>query len=209
MNSTDPPSQRQPLPAPPEVVASFTEPHENAGPLLLALGRAILAANVLEIGLLAVIAALRGGQEGLSPQLDDDLAELAGRSAGHRHGALRDLGLPGELDQRIDDAIKRRNRLVHHTVEDPVMLKAVVSDEGLDAAVEQVERLALDCGRLARELFLAANPWLEAMMGDSWSVIDLAASIDLDGVTDPSQRKLLEAVRAMRDFDLSDPDLPR
>jgi len=62
---------------------------------------------------------LRTEDEGMSRQLDDDLAKLATAPAGPLHKALRGLGLPEELDQRIADAIHRRNQIVHHMTEDP------------------------------------------------------------------------------------------
>jgi hypothetical protein len=124
-------------------------------------------------------------------------------------GQLHKLGLPTELDQHLSDAIERRSKIVHHMVEDPLIVQAMVTGEGIDAAVARVERLALDCAQLATQLFLAAAPWLEAMMGKSWSdLIDMFGAIDLDKIADPRLRQQIEAIRAMGDFDLRDLGLP-
>lgn len=74
---------------------------------------------------------------------------------------LRKLDIPADLEARIDEVIRRRNRIVHHMFETPEIVMPVVSGEGLDAAVKQIEQVALDCGSIGVELYAVAGAALE------------------------------------------------
>jgi hypothetical protein len=191
LNSTDLPNHSKPFPEPPDVVASFTEPHENAQHILLAIGRTVWGATGLERTLLHAVNCLLAEREGLTPKLDQKLSRLEERTAGQLHEELRNFDLPEDLDQRIDDAIKRRNAIMHRMVEEPEMVRAVVTGERIDDAVARVEQVALDCGRIAKELFLAFLPWVEVAIGKSWSgVIGLFTSLDLEKIKRPYRAAL-------------------
>ena len=66
-----------------------------------------------------------------------------------------------------------------------------------DFRQHRIERLALDCGELALELEMFAIPKLLEMTGTSPAeLIDLIKGIDPGTITDPGERKQLEAVQA-------------
>jgi hypothetical protein len=144
---------------------------EHTDPLLRAIGRLVWSANLLEVVLLVLVVQLRDDREGQFPT-EEEFAYLEEASAGKRLGLLRKLNIPYYLEARIDDAIDRRNRIIHHMFEYPEIVGAVISGEGIDAAVEQVEQVALDCGKIGVELYAVARPRLEAKVGKrlpSWS----------------------------------------
>lgn len=186
----------------PRVTGYFIEPDEEATPLLVAMGRAVWAAAGLEKGLLLEIARLRAEREGLSPEFGDMLSRLENLPAGALHKALRALDLPKDLDVRIADAIDRRNQIVHHPVENPEMMRAVATGEGIDAVVERINELALDCGELAVELQIVASDRLGAMLGSPAEMFEMLRACDLDAIKDSRMRKQIEAIRAAGDFDL-------
>ncbi len=149
----------------PRVTGWFVDEDEQGRPLLLAMGRVVTGVAALEGHLkleLARFMSERAIAEGMANdeerrrKLDTELAGLDALTAGDLRRELQKFGLPSDLDERIDDAIKRRNRFVHHLMEDPVLLSAAVSGKGLEAAVAQLERLAIDSGELAVELHLFA-----------------------------------------------------
>jgi hypothetical protein len=105
----------------PRVQGSFVDPDEDGLGLLVAIGRAVVAAAGLEKALqLELARALYDGHAiEPNPTLGADLTQSDNLTAGQLLRKLRDLDLPADLDSRIGDAIERRNRLVHHTFEDP------------------------------------------------------------------------------------------
>lgn len=155
----------------PSVAAYFAEPDETAVPFLAALGHVVLAAAALEGNLrleLArlLIAAHASGEGNPDKAPGDQLAALEAQIAGLL-GKLREQGLPENLERRIDDAIARRNQLVHHIFEDPQLVKGMSQKEAADAAIGQLQLLALDCAALSVELQAFALPKMEALMGAS------------------------------------------
>jgi hypothetical protein len=190
----------------PRATGSFVEPDETAGPLLMAIGRAVFAAAGLEKTLQLEIARLLSVRHAAedatpSPTLGQELSRLENLTAGQLLRELRDLNLPADLDKRISDAIERRNQLVHRTFEDPELAKAASSDEHMDAVVKRVEQLALDCAELAVELQLVAIPALEAILGKSRAqLIEIVRSIDPGTITDSRERKQLEAIQTFDDL---------
>jgi hypothetical protein len=193
----------------PRVTGYFLEPDEESRPLLVAIGRAVMGAAALEKVLLLEIARVRAESEGLTPELGDELSRLEGLSAGVLHKTLRALELPDDLDARIADAIKRRNQLVHHPMEDPDLVRAATAGEDVAPVVERIDRLALDCGELAVELQMVASPRLEAVLGKSPpEMLEMLREADLDAIEDPDLRRQVEAIRAAGDLEWPPPEPP-
>ena len=187
----------------------FIESDGDVEPLLRAIGRAVWGIGGLEKSLLLEYARLAVERDGLSPELGEELTRLEGLPSGAVLNEVRKFDLPGDLDGRISDAIARRNRLLHHQFEDPELVRAVVSGEGIDAVVERVNRLALDCGELAVELYVVASPRLEAALGMSrGEIVEALKSIDPEAVADPVERQQFEAILALGEVDLDDLGLP-
>jgi hypothetical protein len=187
----------------PRVTGWFVEPDEKAVPLLHAMGLVIWAAQALEKSLLLELARLRAERDGQFPP-EPELSKLEYLTAGPLLDQLRKLDLPGDLAERISDAIDRRNQLMHRAFEDPEMVAAIARGKGLDTVVSRVERLAIDCGELAVELQLVAGARVEAMLEmPQAEMAQVLASIDLAQISDPRWRAQLEAVRALGDADLS------
>jgi hypothetical protein len=193
------------------VTGWFVEPDERAVPLLLAMGNVVWAAAGLEKSLLLELTRLRGEREGQLPA-EEEISKLERLTAGPLLEHLRKLELPSALAERIADAIDRRNALFHRPFEDPDLVFAVSHGERLDAQVEHVEQLALDCGELAVELLLVAVARLVGMIGIAPAqMLELVQSIDIDAIEDPRYRGQLEAVRALSGVDLATllrPDAP-
>jgi hypothetical protein len=188
----------------PSVSAYFEAGHgERIDPLLRAIGRLVWGASLLETVLLMMVLQLRSDRDGELPS-QEEFARLEEASAGKRLRLLRELEIPAELEARIDEVIKWRNRVVHHMFETPEIVLPVISGEGLDAAVERIEQVALDCGSIGVELFTVAGPGIEAKIGMTPAELaEMLASADLAKVDDPRFREQLEVARAMRGLDLT------
>jgi hypothetical protein len=77
----------------------------------------------------------------------------------------------------------------------PEMVAAVVSGEGMDAVVQQIEAVALDCGSIGVKLFTVAGGALEAKMGKTPAELaEMLAGIDLEAVEDGRSRRQLRAL---------------
>jgi hypothetical protein len=202
----DAPSEK-PVDARPRVIASLVEPDPSATPLLLAVGHAIVAAAGLEKALQLELTRLLIERNTHNPDtalstISQDLSRLDNLTAGQLLRELRTLDLPPDLVERISDAIDRRNRLVHHTYEDPQLAKAVADGDGMDVVAKRVERLALDCAELAVELQLVAVPRLEALLGTSRAdMIEMVRSIDASTLVDPRERDQLLTIQALANLD--------
>jgi hypothetical protein len=185
----------------PRVTGYFVEDPEGI-PLSVAIGRAVVGAGSLEAALRLEAARLLHAQLAASgvdvdSTLPNELSKLEKLTSGGLLEKLRKLGLPRELDNRIADAVDRRNDLVHRTFEDPELARAIGGEGDIDAVVKRIERLALDCGELALELEMFAIPKLLEMTGTSPAeLIDLIKGIDPGTITDLGERKQLEAVQA-------------
>jgi hypothetical protein len=202
-------SYMQPDPSRPRVTGYFTEPDEEAAPLLQAIGRSVWAIGALEKTLLLEFARLQAESAGLGPQVGREMSRLERLPAGVLRKELQKFDLPGDLDERIGSAIQRRNGLIHHHFEDPELVRAIATGERIAAVVERVNRLALDCGELAVELYLVATPRLEAVLGMSKSeMVKLLQSVDPSTVENEHARQQLEAILAFDELDLTDLDLP-
>lgn len=173
---------------------------ERIDPLLRAIGRLVWCANLLETVLLLLFLQIRDERDGQLPS-HEEFAYLEGASAGKRLGLLRRLEIPSDLEERIDNAIERRNRIIHHIFECPEIVIAVINGDRVDAAVGEVEQVALDCGKIGVELYSVTAPSLEAKFGTPAEMVEMVASLELDDVDDPRLREQLEVIRAMRGLD--------
>jgi hypothetical protein len=198
----------------PRVIGWFVDEDERATPLLLAMGRVVTAVAGLEWHLkleLARFVTERVAAEGLADQaqhnkLDKELASLRKLTGGKALNKLRKFGLPTDLDERISGVIDRRNRFVHHIMEDPVVMPAAVTGKGVGTAVAQLERLALDAMELAVELHVFAADKLTALFGTTRAtMIEDLLQVNPATVADPNERALLEMIQAVSaDVDLTD-----
>lgn len=187
----------------PSVAAYFAELDEPATPFSTALGQVIVAAAALEgnlrLELARLLFAAHAGQEVTgSKTLGEEVAELETMTAGQLLGHLREQGLPKELERRIDDAVSRRNRLVHHLFEDPQLVKAMATTGASDDAIGNLQLLALDCAALSVELQHFALPRIEASMGTSKEeLLDFVLSLDPTQTQQQAERKQVEAIQAL------------
>jgi hypothetical protein len=153
---------------------------------------------------IAGLLAERNSAEGppWSKELAEELSRLEGLTAGQRLRKLRKLELSPDLDQRIGDAIERRNHIVHHLVEDPQVVKAM-SGDGQDEVVKRFEQLALDSVGLVAELHIVAAAKLEGLIGHSQSELTgMLKTIDPATIQDPREREKLEAIQALGEVEL-------
>jgi double-stranded uracil-DNA glycosylase len=190
----------------PSVAAYFAELEEQAIPFLAGLGQVVVAAAALEsnlrLELACCIAAAETGQESTGGKaLGEQVAKIETLTAGQLLRRLSEKGLPEELERRIDDVISRRNRLIHHLFEDPRLVNSVVQTEAADDAVEQLQRLALDCAALSVELQMFALPKIESLTGVSKEqLLDSVLSLDAAQIPQQAKREQLEAIQALGDI---------
>jgi TDG/mug DNA glycosylase family protein len=185
----------------PSVAAYFADLDEAAVPFLAALGQVVVAAAALEgnlrLELARLLFAARPRQEPVET-LGEQIAELEALTAGQLLGRLRERGLPEDLERRIDSAISRRNRLVHHLFEDPQLVKATAGTEASGDAIGKLQQLALDCAALSVELQLFALPKIEASMGASKEeLLDFVLSLDSAQIQKPAERERVEAIQEL------------
>jgi len=184
----------------PRVTVSLVESDESSTALLLAMGRAIIAAAGLERALQLELACLllEGHVVTPNPKLESELADSDTLTARQLLGRLRNVDLPEELDVRIAEAIRRRNDLVHHTFGDPDLAAFVLDGKSSSALVDRIDQLAADCASLTVELELVAVPRLERALGKSRAeLIEMATSIDPTAIADPRERRRLEAIQQL------------
>jgi hypothetical protein len=178
---------------------------EGVDALLRAIGRLVWGANLLETVLRLLVIQLREERDGQYPA-GEEFARLEEASAGRLLGLLRGLHIPADLEGRIDEVIDRRNEVVHRMFEMPEMVAAVVSGEGMDVVVQQIEQVALDCGSIGVELFTVAGGALEAKMGKTPAELaEMLAGIDLEAIEDARSRRQLESIQALSGVDLTFP----
>lgn len=171
---------------------------DHAEPILVALGGVVVAAATLEKVLIADITQRTAGQHGLSEELVAELAQLEMLPAGRLVKQLRALGLAEGLAARIEDVLARRNRLVHHVLEEPEIVLALRTGQGAEKVAANIEQLAADCGEISSTLAAVAFPGLEALLGASPAELaKMAAATDPAHISDDAERADLEAVQAM------------
>lgn len=190
-----------------EVKAYFADLDPEDAPILVAIGRAVWGIAAFEKALLVEILDRRAKREGLTPTLMRSLAWL------EKHGTgdallrnLDSLGITDEQRDRIRGLVDRRNALVHHLMEDPIIVRGIAGEAAeRRTAVRHIEQLALDCGTLAMELHLASPHRLDELLGDARdaAVQELYAT-DPGTVTDPFMRKQLESIQTLGPIDFDD-----
>jgi double-stranded uracil-DNA glycosylase len=187
----------------PSAAAYLAETDEHGNRFLVMLGRTVLGAAALEFNLrleLArlLIAARAGGEAADDVGLGEQLGELSTLTAGWLRSRLRERGLPPDLDRRIDAAVSRRNRLVHHLFEDPRLVRATAGEEAADEAVAYLEELALDCAGLSLELQSFALPRIEASLGASKEqLLNSVLSADPTQIEGRAEKEQLEAIQKL------------
>jgi hypothetical protein len=179
----------------------FEAADETVAPLMVSLGRLVWAAAVLEKTLHLELARIHYERAEVSGdpagyRLSDILVATERLTGGQARSQLEVLGLPADLNARIRDAIVRRNALLHRPLEDADLARAVGTGEGIEAVVERIERLALDCGELGVELERFAGDKLAATLGISREQIaQMVATLDPATIPDERMRAQVEALQ--------------
>ena len=169
---------------------------ERVAPIVLALGRTVLAASALEKLLVVDIAQRSAKAHGLTDGLGRQLTELERRPAGALLRTLRSLGVEGDLAERIEGVITRRNRLVHGAMADSVIARPLATGEGVDVAVDYIDVLGADIQAIINEIGPGAFGGAEAALGHTMSELLAAAkTVELGSIEDPNLREELEWIR--------------
>ncbi len=83
-------------------------------------------------------------------------------------------------------------------MEDPVLMPAAVSGNGVEEAVAQLDRLVLDCMELAVELHVYSARLLRAILDMTPAgMIELMSKLDPTTVSDSGERALIETAMGM------------
>lgn len=176
-------------------------------PLMQAIGRAVLGAAQLEKVLLVEIAQRLVGSEGLS-RADSELAGLERQPGGALLKRLETFGLAPDLAARIQDVIGRRNRLIHHFLEDSDALAAMTGRHA-EPVIERIDQLAADCQALINEIAPGAFAGVERVVGASLpELLRALQAIDLEApegaaLPDAVRRQLLALREALDPEDLT------
>jgi hypothetical protein len=139
------------------------ELEERLAPLFRAAGSVVLHSAVLETLLLTDIVQRCAHADDSELDLVALIEELEGRSMGRLAGRLRMLGIDPALADRLADVVHRRNRVVHHLLKDPSVLRAVFKGEGMDEVVTSVEQVAADCRAVGAEIVSSAFAGMESL----------------------------------------------
>jgi hypothetical protein len=186
----------------PRAYGWFESADERAVPLMVALGKLVLGAALLEKTLHLELARVHYERAQASGDpaaygLDDILVATEQLTGGQARSQLEALGLPADLNARIRDAIEQRNAVLHRPLEDAALATAIGTGEGLEKVVERIERLALDCGELGVELERFAGDRLAAMLNMSREQIaQVVATLDPATIPDHRVRSQIEALKA-------------
>ena len=169
---------------------------ERLQPLMQSVGRAVLAAAAFERVLLVDIAQRRAASDGLTKQLQLELATLERKSAGTLLHTLREIGIEPDLAERIRELIEQRNWLVHHFMEDLEVFLAFVTQDGFEPLVERVDAVAAQCQALVNEIAPPAFSGAEHVLGATLEqLLEGLQAANLDEIKDPRLRAQLEMVR--------------
>lgn len=200
----------------PRARGSFIACDEPSTSLLIALGHLVVGAAGLEKTLQLELARVHyeranTAADPASYGLEKRLTAVERLTGGQARHALRELGLPANLDARIRHAVDRRNALLHRPMEDVQLIKAVTTGVGVEAVADRVNRLALDCGELAVELEAFARRKVEATSGKSRAeIFEMVRGLDPQMIEDPHMRQQVEAVQAAGALDWAgDQEEPR
>jgi len=86
--------------------------------------------------------------EGLRDELERELRELERRPAGKLLEKLKQLELPDDLAARILAAITHRNQLIHHSMERPDVMLAMMTGAEIDELVADIDSLEVECQQI-------------------------------------------------------------
>ena len=171
---------------------------ENLAPLAQSIGRAVMGAAALEKVLLVDIVNRMAQREGLREQLERELHELERRSGGKLLEKLKELGLPDDLATRILAAIVRRNRLIHHYMEEPKVMMALMTGTGFEDLVAEVDDLAVECQQIINLIAPDAFAGLQQALGASVpELIDAIKNLDSQRVENPTLRQQLQTLQQL------------
>jgi hypothetical protein len=171
---------------------------ERFVPLTTAIGRTVLGAAALERVLLVDILSRTTARQGLREELAHELSELERRPAGTLLNKLRELQIAPDLAKRIEEAIRRRNRLVHHFLEDPTVMAVLMTDAGVDQLVQGVDALAIEIQQIINLIAPGAFAGLQHALGaDIQHLVEMIKSVDLADVEDPILREQFKLLQTM------------
>jgi uncharacterized protein YutE (UPF0331/DUF86 family) len=171
---------------------------ENLAPLAQSIGRAVMGAAALEKVLLVDIVNRMAHREGLREQLELELHELERRSGGKLLEKLKELGLPDDLAARILAAIVRRNRLIHHYMEEPEVMMALMTGAGVEDLVAEVDELAVECQQIINLIAPDALAGLQRALGATIpELIDAIKNLDSQRVENPTLRQQLQTLQQL------------
>jgi hypothetical protein len=178
---------------------SVLDPLDEAlAPLAQSIGRAVIGAVAPEKVLVVDIANRVAQRDGLRQGLERELGELERRPGGKVLEKLKELGLDDALAARVLAAIVRRNRLIHHYMEDPKVMLAFMTGAGIDEFVADVDSLAIECQQIINLLAHDAFTGLLHTLGaDIPALIDTIANSNLSQVDDPKLRQQLKALQEL------------
>jgi hypothetical protein len=149
--------------------------------LAQSIGRAVMGAAALEKVLLVDIVNRMAQRE----ELEQELRELERRPGGKLLEKLRQLGLDIEMAARIQAAIVRRNTLIHHYMEEPEVMAALMTGAGIDALVRDVDSLAVECQQIVNLIAPDAFAGLQQFLGANLpQILHALTALDLDLVED-------------------------
>jgi hypothetical protein len=166
--------------------------------LAQSIGRAVMDAAALEKVLLVDIVNRMAQREEQREELDRELRELERRPGGKLLEKLRQLGLNTEMAARIQAAIVRRNRLIHHYMEEPEVMAALMTGAGIDALVGDVDSLAVECQQIVNLIAPDAFAGLQQFLGANLpQLLHALTALDLDLVEDPTLRQQLATLKEL------------
>lgn len=171
------------------------DPQEPQTRLRAAIGQAVLSAAALEHTLRVVILHTRGARAGVDDGLARDLRRLSTKPGGTLLQQLQALGFDPQITERIGDVLQRRNRLVHHPVEDEVLIAGFL-ERDVDAAVAHIERIAADCDAIVAETLDGAIRGAMDVAGFTEEQLeDWFRHRDLDAIEDARLRSAVAVLR--------------
>ena len=175
-------------------VADFDEPEDpEIQRLLISLGRAVTATAALEQALqMYALAEVTEIYPLTDPQFAEEMTRLLRLTGGQVCSRLRTLGLglPKHLEGPIEDAIGRRNALMHRSFRDLELARAAFANERVDPIVTRMDQLARDCAGLMFDLERTAVPKLCSSIGLSpEDMLKVIGSIDLGAAATPQERR--------------------
>jgi hypothetical protein len=133
------------------------------------------------------------------PQFSAEMTRFLKLTGGQVRRRMRQLGLavPEHLATAIDDAIDRRNALIHRSFQDLELARAAFENRSVDPLIDRMDQLARDCASLMFDLQRRAVPKLCAAIGMSpHELLGAVDATDPEVVPDAEQRQQLSHLQA-------------